>query len=133
MSTPRTGPGGFWAWLVGGAALTFLGLSLPSALVIGFPLAALLAAALSWRRWLPGYLLGSSLPLLWVAWTNRDGREFVTDGSGTGGGGHELLDPLPWLLVGLGLLALSALLLLLDRWRSRRRERVSAPDHRVGS
>ncbi|AXH96470.1 hypothetical protein [Ornithinimicrobium avium] len=117
MSTPRTGPAGFWWWLVGGAVLTFLGLSLPSALLVGFPLAAVVAAVLSWRSWLPGYLLGTSLPLLWVAWENRGGPGFVTFRTDAGGGGHELLDPVPWLLVGLALVLLAAVLLTLGRWR----------------
>lgn len=115
MSTPRTGPAGFWLWLAGGAVFTFLGLSFPSALFIGFPLLAVVATVLSWRCWLPGYLLGTSLPLLWVAWKNRGGPGFVTFETDTGGGGYELLDPLPWLLVGLGLVAAAVVLLVMGR------------------
>lgn len=123
MSTPRTGPTGFWSWLVGGAVFTFLGLSLPSALVVGFPLAAVVAAVLSWRSWLPGYLLGTSLPLLWVAWMNRLGPGWVTYETDTGGGGSELLDPLPWLLVGAGLALVAGALLALGR-----RHNIARPD-----
>lgn len=119
MSTPRTGAAGFWLWLVGGAVFTFLGLSLPSALFIGFPIAVVVAAVLSWRSWLPGYLLGTALPLLWVAWKNRGGPGSVTYRTDTGGGGYELLDPVPWLLVGLGLLALSGVFLAVGRVRRR--------------
>lgn len=120
-SEDRTGPAGFVLWLLGGAVFTFLGVSLPSALVIGLSVAVFAAAALSWRSWLPGLLIGVSLPLLWVAWLHRRGPGWETWETPTGGGGQELLDPRPWLLVGGGLLAAAAVLLTLGRLVGRRR------------
>lgn len=114
-SRDRTGPAGFGPWLLGGAVFTFLGLSLPSALFIGLPVAALVAAALSWRSWLPGLFTGVSLPLFWVAWRHRGGPGWVSFETATGGGGYELLDPTPWLLAAGGFLVAAVALLLLGR------------------
>lgn len=133
MTTPRTGPAGFWLWLVGGAVFTFLGLSLPSALLIGFPLAAVVAAVLSWRSWLPAYLLGTSLPLLWVGWKNRGGPGFVTYQTDSGGGGHELLDPVPWLLVAGALVLLATALLVVARRGTALDADVSRPGRPAGT
>lgn len=113
----RTGPTGFVLWLLGGAAFTFLGLSLPSALFIGLPVAVLVAAVLSWRSWLPGLLTGVSLPLFFVAWRHRGGPGWVRYQTATGGGSSELLDPVPWLLVALGLLLAAGVLLMVGRLR----------------
>lgn len=117
----RSGPAGFVLWLLGGAVFTFLGLSLPSALFIGLLLAVVFAAVLSWRSWLPGLLTGVSLPLLWVAWRHRSGPGWEAWWTPTGGGSQELLDPLPWLLVGAGLLVTAVGLVSVGFFARRRR------------
>lgn len=136
MSLERGGLVTFCGWLLTGAVISFFGLSMPA---VGLPVllvAAAIATWWSWRTALPGLLVGVSLPLLRVAWNNRGGPGYVEFTTDTGGGGYELLDPVPWLLVGLGLLAVAGLLLvagLLARrsWYARRR--VSAPGRPVGS
>lgn len=111
-------------WLVGGAALGLGVASLPSIgmFVLGGAVVVLVAAAIVTRGsgW-PFVLAGAALPLLWVAWLHRRGPGWVTYETETGGGGRELLDPVPWLLAGLGLLVLSGTLMLLTRWLVRRR------------
>lgn len=112
MNLERGGALSFVGWLLVGAVVTFFGLSM---LGVGLPVllvAAGFAAWWSWRSALPGLLVGASLPLAWVAAKNRGGPGFVEYTTATGGGGHELLDPRPWLAVGVGLLAVAALLLL---------------------
>ncbi|GAA5164259.1 hypothetical protein [Ornithinimicrobium tianjinense] len=128
MSIPRTGAAGFWLWLVGGAALGFGVASLPSiGMFVLLGAVVILAAAGIVTRgagW-PLVLAGAALPLLWVAWLHRRGPGWVTYETDTGGGGSELLDPVPWLVAGLGLLALSGVLLAVGRWVGRWRGRSS--------
>lgn len=115
----RSGPGGLMLWLAGGAALGFGVASLPSIGMLVLPVAVviLVAAGIVTRGqgW-PLVLAGAALPLLWVAWLHRRGPGWVSYETDTGGGGSELLDPVPWLLTGLGLLLLAGVLLLLTRW-----------------
>lgn len=106
-------------WLVGGAAVGFGVASLPSIgmFVLLGAVPVLLAAGFATRGqgW-PLVLAGAALPLLWVAWLHRGGPGWVTYETQDGvSGGGELLDPRPWLLVGLGLIAASSVLLALDR------------------
>lgn len=106
-------------WLVGGAAVGLGIASLPSIgmFVLAGAAVILVAAAVVTRGsgW-PLVLTGAALPLLWVAWLHRKGPGWVTYETVNGvSGGSEQLDPRPWLLVGLGLLVLSALLLVLVR------------------
>lgn len=126
-SRDRSGPGGLVLWLVGGAALGFGFASLPSIGMLVLPVGViiLVAAGIVTRGqgW-PLMLAGTALPLLWVAWLQRRGPGWVTYETDTGGGGSELLDPVPWLLTGLGLLLLAGVFLLLTGWlETRRRSR----------
>jgi len=120
----RSGPGALMLWLVGGAALGLGVASLPSIGMLVLPGAVLILGAAGivtrGRGW-PLVLVGAALPLLWVAWLHRRGPGWVTYETDTGGGGSELLDPVPWLLTGLGLLILAGGLLLLTRWLETRR------------
>lgn len=133
MSLERGGFVSFCCALLAGAVITFFGLSMPA---VGLPVLLLAAGVATWWSWrtaLPGLLAGVSLPLLWVASKNRGGPGWVTHQDARGGGGSELLDPVPWLLAGVGLLILSGALLLLARRRRSRRDRVSAPGRPGGS
>ena len=111
-------------WLLGGAAVGFGIASLPSIgmFVLLGAVAILLAAGVTTRGqgW-PLVLAGAALPFLLVAWLHRGGPGWVTYETATGGGGGELLDPRPWLFVGLGLLVASGVLLALGRFLGRGR------------
>lgn len=118
-------------WLIGGTALGFGVASLPSIGLFVLPVgvAVLVAAGIVTRGsgW-PLTLTGAALPLLWVAWRHREGPGWVTYETQDGvSGGGEVLDPLPWLLTGLGLIAASALLVVVDR------RRVSGPGRPAGN
>ena len=123
-------------WGLGGAALAFGIASLPSIgmFVLVAAVALLTAAGIVTRGsgW-PLALAGAALPLLWVAWLHRRGPGWVTYETDPGGGGAELLDPVPWLLAGIALLVLSGALQLLARWSRSRRDGVSAPGRPGGN
>lgn len=123
-------------WAVGGAALALGIASLPSIgmfVLLGAVVILVAAGVVTRGSGWPLLLAGAALPLLWVAWLHRRGPGWVTYETDTGGGGSELLDPVPWLLAGVGLLILSGALLLLARRRRSRRDRVSAPGRPGGS
>lgn len=111
MSSLARRPGGMWsmlAWLVAGSVIAFFGMSL---MTVGLPVLAIAIVAAALRNWkwdLPGLLAGVSLPVLWVAWKNRGGpgNECITTPSVSGCG--ELLDPMPWLVFGVAVLAFAA-------------------------
>ena len=100
----------FLAWPVVGAALS---LSVLGALTIGayvMPFALVgLFILLKWggdRRSSVGLISGLGLPLLYVAFLNRDGPGNIC--SSYGNGGQRCVDewsPWPWLLIGSALLA----------------------------
>lgn len=122
MTLERGGFVSFCGSLLAGAVITFFGLSMSA---VGLPVLLLAAAVATWWSWrtaLPGLLVGSGLPLLWVASNNLGGPGWVTYETADGvRGGGELLDPTPWLLAGLGLVAAAAILLALGRWTRRTR------------
>lgn len=107
-------------WAVGGAALALGIASLPSIgmfVLLGAVVILVAAGVVTRGSGWPLLLAGAALPLLWVAWLHRRGPGWVTYETDSGGGGAELLDPVPWLLAGVGLLVLSGALLLLARRR----------------
>lgn len=113
-----------FAWLVAGGVITFFGLSLPTVGLAVLAIAIVAAALTNWNWALPWLLVGTTLPVLWIAWKNRGGPGedcFVTPSMS---GCRELLDPLPWFASGLVLLALSAGMLLLGLKRAQERERA---------
>lgn len=107
----------FLAWPVVGAALS---LSVLGALTIGayvMPFALVgLFILLKWggdRRSCVGLISGLGLPLLYVAFLNRDGPGTIC--SSYGNGGQRCVDewsPWPWLLIGSALLATGIVLFL---------------------
>lgn len=98
---------GFIPWAIAGAAAGLLTASWPLA---GFYASALVLLVALLRpdrlRSLSACLLGGSLPLLWVAWRHRHGPGTVSGATPTGGWSTEYLDPVPWLMAGLLVLAL---------------------------
>ncbi|AXH96955.1 hypothetical protein [Ornithinimicrobium avium] len=110
--------GSMWsllAWLIAGSVITFFGLSL---MTVGLPVLAIAIAAAALRNWkwdLPWLLAGATAPLLSVAWRNRGGPgdECIATPSVSGCG--ELLDPMPWLLFAVVLLAAAAGILAYGR------------------
>ena len=125
MSRPKRWPW-FIAWTVVGAGWM---LAVVGAMTIGIfvvPVVGAVTAVVATRRGselgLAGLLAGASLPLFYIAYLNRDGpgevcRHFAN-------GGNECLEemsPLPWLAVGIGLVAVAVwLFVALNRARSHR-------------
>ena len=91
----------FWAWAVVGCVFAF-GMLVFGPLVLA-PLAVL--AALRARRAALGLLTGAGVPLLWVAYLNRSGPGTTCWAHGGSSGCGEHLNPLPWLVIGLLLVA----------------------------
>ena len=96
----------FWAWVPVGAlgALGFVSLgvlAIGPAVLIG----ALFARSATARRSASGLLTGAGLPLLLVAYVQRDGPGTTCYRTATTAGCDQHLNPLPWLLLGLALVA----------------------------
>lgn len=95
----------FWAWAAVGA-LAVLSLDLgPLVALPAFGLGALVAMAGGGRRHraVPGVLTGAGLPLLLVAYVQREGPGTTCWHTASSAGCDQHLNPLPWLIVGLGL------------------------------
>jgi hypothetical protein len=100
----------FLAWPVVGAALSFSVLALMTIGIFILPFALLgLFILLKWggdRRSSFGLISGIGLPLLYVAFLNRDGPGTIC--SSYGNGGQQCMDewsPWPWFLIGAALVA----------------------------
>src|SRR6266568_2445243 len=91
------GCGWFWAWALLGAAAAL------SALSLGPILAAPMASRSSIRRSAFGLLSGAGALLLYVAWVQRAGPGTSCWQTQTASGCDEHLNPLPWLIAGIGL------------------------------
>ena len=97
----------FWAWVPVGAlgALGFISafgvLALGPALIV----VALLARNRTARRSAFGLVTGAGLALLLIAYLQRDGPGTTCYRTATTAGCDQHLNPLPWLLVGLLLVA----------------------------
>jgi hypothetical protein len=106
--------GWFFAWLlVGGGYLV----ALLGALTIGIlvlPVVGILTVVLARRpgavAGVAGIVSGLGLPLLYVAWLNRDGPGTVCTATGAGTDCTDEWSPWPWLVVGLVVLAAGVLL-----------------------
>ena len=100
----------FLAWPVVGAALSFgiLALMTIGIFILPFALTGLFIL-LRWggdRRSSVGLISGIGLPLLYVAFLNRDGPGTIC--SSYGNGGQQCMDewsPWPWFLIGAALVA----------------------------
>ncbi len=92
----------FWAWAAVGALAVssiFLGiLTAPPALLLG-----VLVATVGDRnhRSTFGLLTGAGLPLLWVAYVQRQGPGTICWHTASSAGCDQYLNPLPWLVVGI--------------------------------
>lgn len=97
--------GWFWAWVVVGAVGAFglISFGLPfvsgPALLVG----ALMALSPAARRSSFGLLTGTGVPLLLVAYAQRDGPGTTCYHTATSAGCDQHLNPVPWLLLGLAL------------------------------
>jgi hypothetical protein len=117
-----TGWGWFLAWFFAGAlcALAVLG-----ALTIGIfvlPIAGVLIVFLATRRHavdgVAGLISGLGLPVLFVAYLNRDGPGNICTSTATSTTCMEEWSPWPWLLIGVGVIALGVAVFV---WSTRRR------------
>ena len=98
------GCGWFWAWALLGAAAALGALSLGPILVAPlFVIAAPMASRSSIRRSAFGLLSGAGALLLYVAWVQRAGPGTSCWQTQTASGCDEHLNPLPWLIAGIGL------------------------------
>jgi hypothetical protein len=94
----------FWAWAgVGALAILSLDrgpLTAPPALLLGA-----LVATVGGRRHGSafGFLTGAGLPLLWVAYVQRQGPGTTCWHTASSAGCDQHLNPLPWLIVGITL------------------------------
>jgi hypothetical protein len=125
MSTPRTSPTRgqlsdppagqataphaltcvwFWAWAAVGA-LAILSLDLGPLTALPALLLGVLLATLGDRRQgsVSGFTTGAGLPLLWVAYVQRQGPGTTCWHTATSTGCEQHLNPLPWLIVGITL------------------------------
>jgi hypothetical protein len=94
----------FWAWAgVGALAVSSLSLGVltaPPALLLGALVANLGDRA---QRSAFGLLTGAGLPLLWVAYVQRQGPGTTCWHTASSAGCDQHLNPLPWLIVGVTL------------------------------
>ena len=130
-STVRPSWLSFLAWPIIGAALS---LSVLEAMTIGiFVLPFAIAGLLALRKWggnqksSVGLISGAGLPLLYVAYLNRQGPGMVC-GTYKSGGGYcmEEYSPLPFLLFGTALVVIGVLLYI--RLRSKFPHTSAVPD-----
>jgi hypothetical protein len=108
----------FAAWVGVGVGLA-LGISALG--LIAVPLALLAALVLAVRHHVGhsalGILVGMGLVSLYVAWVQRRGPGTVQWHTATASGSEQFLDPRPWLIAGLLLVAIGTVAFL---WRGRR-------------
>lgn len=110
----------WWLWLIGGFLVGFGLLSLMTIgifVLAGAVVVLLVARALSPSRGVRSVLVGVGLPFFWVAWLHRGGPGMRCWESANSRGCAELLNPLPFLLIGLVLLLIGVWPLLARRLR----------------
>ncbi len=96
----------FAAWIVVGCALAFGTVSLgPLVLLPVAVIAVLMSRQVAARRSAYGALVGMGLLLLFVAYLNREGPGTTCWQHGTASGCDQHLNPLPWLALGVALIA----------------------------
>lgn len=94
----------FWSWAVVGVLVGLSTLVLGAPVIVAVVLTAGVTAATGrFRRPALGFISGLGVPLLYVAWLNRAGPGTTCWRTTTGTGCDQHLNPLPWLLIGLGL------------------------------
>jgi hypothetical protein len=93
----------FWAWAVVGCALAFGAVSLGPLLLVPVAILAVVMASRTSRGSAFGLLTGVGLLLLFVSYVNREGPGTTCWQHGTASGCDDHLNPLPWLVLGLGL------------------------------
>lgn len=124
-----------WSWfalwcLIGGVgAVAALAVFSPAVLIVPLlvALGGFMATRPGPRAGVPGLISGLGIPALVVAWLNRGGPGTRCWTSATGGGCDQLLDPWPWLLVGLAFCA-AGVGVFVRRRRSPSGARTGTPD-----
>jgi hypothetical protein len=100
---------GFAAWTVVGAVVSFSMLIFPTLGLLLLAVAiAIMAAVRSTRRSAAGAFIGAGIPLLYVAWADRNGPGNLCEHTATSTSCGQVSDPWPWLLVGIALIVLGA-------------------------
>jgi hypothetical protein len=98
--------GWFAVWVVVGCALALGVISLgPLVFIPAAVVAVLLSRRPAARRSAYGALIGAGVLLLFVAYLNREGPGTTCWERGTATGCDQHLNPLPWLLLGVGCVA----------------------------
>lgn len=109
--------GWFAVWLAVGAALAFLLVALVGLLVLPFAVVGVAVLAVRHRldRSAWGLTCGAGVLCLYVAYLQRRGPGTVTWHTATASGAATYLDPRPWLIAGLLLIAVGLVALLWHR------------------
>jgi hypothetical protein len=94
----------FWAWAAVGA-LAMLSFDLGALTALPALLLGVLVLAIDDRphRSASGFVTGAGLPLLWVAYVQRQGPGTTCWHTASSAGCDQHLNPLPWLIVGITL------------------------------
>ena len=102
--------GWYWAAVPVGTTVALAVIVFPTVGLVGVILiAALLSVSQCARQATLGLVTGAGLPLLFVAYVNRAGPGTTCYRTVTSAGCDQHLNPLPWLLVGLCLVAAGAM------------------------
>jgi len=97
------GCGWFWVWAAVGVVFA-LGLDVVFLLPVAGLSGLIVGLLPGSRRHIEGAITGAGLPFLYVAYLNRQGPGTACYSDGAGGGGCEdLLNPWPWLAIGVAL------------------------------
>ena len=92
----------FWAW-AGAGALAIISLDLGPVTVLPALILLALVSTFVGRRHISalGFTTGTGLPLLWVAYVQREGPGTTCWHTASAAGCDQHLNPLPWLIAGL--------------------------------
>jgi hypothetical protein len=111
----------FWAWAVVGCALALGAVSLGPLLLLPVAILAVVLASRTSRGSALGLLTGVGLLLLFVSYLNRAGPGTTCWQHGTASGCDQHLNPLPWLVLGVGLVVAGVGAFAVSRARRARR------------
>ncbi len=111
----------FWVWAVVGCTLALGAVSLGPLLLIPAAILAGVMASRTSRGAAFGLVTGVGMLLLFVSYLNREGPGTTCWQHGTASGCDEHLSPLPWLVLGVGLVVAGIGAFALSRARPARR------------
>ena len=121
------------AWLIVGAAYAFSFLSFTGLFImpIAILLTVLLARIPTSSSGVPGLISGLGMPLLLIAYFNREGPGTICHSTATTYSCADEWSPWPWLIVGV-ILLIAGLLISLRKQRQRPTGQMQRPERRSG-